>query len=93
MSADGRLVLTGPDAGREPRLYDARSGDRLDAWGPGWRVRAAAFAGPTRVTWLVEQDRRAGDLLTCDTARPATARALVELGEPEEVLLAGDSRR
>jgi hypothetical protein len=92
LSPDGRLVLTGPDRGREPRLYDARSGERLDAWGPAWSVQAAVFQGADEVTWLVEQDGERA-LLTCGPVAGDACSDFVVLGDVDRVLLAGDSRR
>jgi hypothetical protein len=95
LSADGRLVLTGPDPGREPQLYDARTGARVDSWfPPEWHILAATFASADRVAWLV--DRGAGDLtlITCgrtDAAAPCSDG--VDLGSPSTALLAGDSTR
>jgi hypothetical protein len=92
LSHDGRLVLTGPDRGRAPRLYDARSGERLDAWGPAWSIKAAVFSGPEQVSWLFEQDGEQA-LLTCRPREPYSCWDFVELGKVDRVLLAGDSRR
>jgi hypothetical protein len=90
LSADGRLLLTGPDRGRAPRLYDARTGERLDGWGAAWNIRAATFADVDQVTWLFDQGGELA-LLTC-AAREYDCSDLVVVGEPEKVLLAGDSR-
>ena len=92
LSPDGRLALTGPDQGREPQLYDARSGERLDNRGPSWSVKAAVFSGADRVTWLYEQDGEHA-LLTCGPERGDACWDLVVLGHVDDVLLAGDSRR
>jgi hypothetical protein len=56
LSPDGRYVLTGPAGGRQPDLYDARTGERVAGWfPPEWRVRAASFVGDDRVAWLVDR--------------------------------------
>jgi hypothetical protein len=94
LSADGRLVLTGPDKGREPQLYDARSGNLLRQPLPARHVPAATFAGPDEVVWLVDDRPVKGWLLvTCDTSPPVDCGQFVRLGDPDKVLLAGDSRR
>ena len=94
LSPDGRFLLTGPDRSRAPRLYDARSGERLDAWEPIWRVLAAVFTGPDRVAWLVEDLRGDGlRLITCGPRVGDACESSMRLGEPDRVLLAGDSRR
>jgi hypothetical protein len=94
LSPDGRFVLTGPDQRRQPRLFDARTGERLDAWGPSWHVHAAAFSGTDEVTWLVE-DLPSGELsfLVCGPRSGDACPRFVRLGDPDEVVLAGDSRR
>ena len=93
LSSDGRLVLTGPEQGREPRLYDTRSGDRLDTWRPDWQVRAAVFADGGRVSWLADQGGGELVIVTCGTATGSDCSGYVELGQVEDVLLAGDTRR
>jgi hypothetical protein len=92
LSADGRHVLSGTAGGRQPHLYDARSGDRLDTWGPQWDVRGATFSEGGLVTWLVEQE---GEylLMSC-VARPwPTCSTYVRIGRASDALLAGDSRQ
>ncbi len=93
LSSDGRLVLTGPEQGREPRLYDTRSGDQLDAWRPDWLVRAAVFADGGRVSWLADQGGGELVIVTCGTTARSACSGYVELGQVEDVLLAGDTRR
>ena len=93
LSSDGRLVLTGPEQGREPRLYDTRSGDRLDAWRPDWPVRVAVFADGGRVSWLADQGGGELVIVTCGTTARSACSRYVELGQVEDVLLAGDTRR
>ncbi len=86
-------MLTGPDPGREPRLHDARSGDRVDSWfPPDWHVLAATFATADRVAWLV--DRGAGNLvlITCgSTGMAGRCSDGVDVGSADTALLAGDS--
>jgi hypothetical protein len=94
LSADGRLVLTEANAEREPMLYDARNGERVDSWfPPEWHVLDATFTGTDRVTWLVAR----GDgltLVTCGSTRDATPCSdAADLGDARSVLLAGDSTR
>ncbi len=93
LSADGRLVLTGPDPGREPRLYDARSGDRVDSWfPPDWHVLAATFATADRVAWLVDRGPGGLSLITCgSTGMPGRCSDGVDLGSADTALLAGDT--
>ena len=68
LSPDGRLVLAGRGAAREPPLYDARTGDRArHAWSPTeWQVRAATFVSE-RPGQLAGRPGRRG--------RPASSRA------------------
>jgi len=94
LSADGRLVLTRANTEREPMLYDARTGERVDSWfPPQWHVLDATFTGTDRVTWLVAR----GDgltLVTCGSTRdPAPCSDAADLGDARSVLLAGDSTR
>jgi hypothetical protein len=94
LSPDGRMVLTGPDEGREPRLFDARTGEALELWTPSSHARAAVFAAVDRVTWLVDgQEGGALILVTCSASPTISCSDVVDLGDPEQVLLAGDSRR
>jgi hypothetical protein len=94
LSSDGRFVLTGPDEGREPTLYDARTGRPVHLRAPNWHARAGVFAGPDTVAWLVDDRQSGGQLLvTCDTYRPIDCTGYLDLGDPGRVLLAGDSRR
>ena len=95
LSSDGRLVLTGPDPGRDPQLHDARTGDRLDSWfPPDWHVRQATFTADDRVTWVVERGDGSLLMVTCGAtaaARPCTHA--VDLVDVASVLLAADSAR
>jgi hypothetical protein len=94
LSSDGRLVITGPREGHQQRLYDARTGEEVPLAAPSWRVLSGAFVSADTVVWLVEDLRTAGLLLaTCGTAPPVSCSGYVDLGRPDRVLLAVDSRR
>jgi hypothetical protein len=95
LSADGRLVLTGPDPGREPQLYNSWSGERVDSWfPPGWHVVAATFATADRVAWLVDRGAGSLTLITCGSTRAGVPCSDgVILGSARTALLAGDSTR
>jgi hypothetical protein len=92
LSPDGRLVLTGPDQGRSPRLVDARTGGSLGAWAPAGRIVAATFAGSGEIAWLFEQGGELA-ILTCDPEPFPDCSGFVAVGDPDEVLLARDTRR
>ncbi len=50
----------------EPRLYDARTGERFDTWDPGgWRVLDATFVDGDRVAWLADRDDGHAVLVVC----------------------------
>ncbi len=66
LSADGRLVLTEAMAGREPALFDARTGAELATLFPvEWRVRSATFVSEDRVAWLVDRGAEGHLIVTC----------------------------
>jgi hypothetical protein len=94
LSADGRFVLTGAQQYRRPRLYDARTGRQADAWPTGTSPVAAVLHGDDGIAWLLEEDRTGERILrSCRLALTTRCSGEVDLGRPERVVLAGDSRR
>ncbi len=94
LSSDGRFVLTGAEQHRQPRLYDARSGEEEDVWGAAVERLGAVFDDTGRVTWLAHESGAEGPVIaTCGLTEPMTCSTAVRLGRATRVLLAGDSRR
>ena len=91
LSPDGKLVLTDAMAGREPTLFDARTGAELASWFPAeWRVRSATFVSDDRVAWLVDRGAEGHLIITC------SLEACGDTVEPEgrgTPLIAQDSTR
>ena len=62
-------MLTGAAGGREPLLFDARTGAaRASPFPPDWRIRAATFVSNTRVAWLVDRGSAGHLIITCGPA-------------------------
>ncbi len=93
LSADGRLVIVDPVDADEPRLYDARTGERLDTWYPGgWKVLDATFVGDDRVAWLADRDDGHVVMVVCGTpGHPMDCSFPVDLHATGVPLLAKDS--
>ena len=93
LSADGRLVITRPVDRGEPRLYDARTGERLDSWYPGgWRVLDATFVGDDRVAWLADRDDGDAVLVVCGSpGQPMDCAVAHDLGATGTPVIARDS--
>ena len=91
LSPDGRLVLTHEAEGREPGLYDARTGEELASGLPeGWRARAATFVADGRISWLVDRGSAGHAIVTCSREQCDDAVEIQERGTP---LIAQDSAR
>ena len=93
LSGDGRLVITRPVDRGEPRLYDARTGERLDTWYPGgWRVLDATFVGDDRVAWLADRDDGQAVLVVCGSpGQPMDCAVPHDLGATGTPVIARDS--
>ena len=93
LSGDGRLVITRPVDRGEPRLYDARTGERLDTWYPGgWRVLDATFVGDDRVAWLADRDDGDAVLVVCGSpGQPMDCAVAHDLGATGTPVIARDS--
>jgi hypothetical protein len=94
LSPDGGFVLTGPQQRRQPRLVDTRTGLQVEVWSGQDVPRGAVFDTAGGVAWVVEDDETGlTRIASCTTTSPVSCHDSVELGKPDRVVLADDSRR
>jgi hypothetical protein len=93
LSSDGRRVIVQPVDGGEPRLYDARTGDRLDAGtGGGGRILDATFVDDDRVAWLVDRADGHAVVVVCGSpGEPMDCDPPDDLGATGTTLIARDT--